>query len=215
MMRFPGSIARRACRAVVALVPLIAACNDESENPIGPDGDVPAVGMGTAVVHDSAAVLPVGRDTPMPEDSMLYEGTVTGSAEVEILSDSDGWTTLGSVTNVSFEIFCEEAVIVGAQVEVPTGTYSSARLILTGFQADVDAGAVIGGVTYDEGFSVTFGSGDPVAIERDVGPVSVSEGTVVTLIFDLNTESWMDAEVVSSGTISADEIEAATNVIVR
>jgi hypothetical protein len=191
------------------------ACDDNGTDvDLGDDGNE-ELGTLTTVVHDSAAVLPEGRTTPVPADSASYTGTITGTAQVEVFSDIDGWTPVGEPTEVTFEVYCEEAAVVDAQADVAPGSYSQVRLTLTDFVANVAGGAVIQGTTYVDPFTVGFGDGSPVVVEKTVTPFTISTGGVTTLIFDLNTELWLDDGTISAGVAPAAEIEAATNVIIR
>jgi hypothetical protein len=79
----------------------------------------------------------------------------------------------------------------------------------------VNSGAVIDGVTYDTPLTVALGTGDPVVIERSVTPFTIAEGSTTTLIFDLNTELWLNADVISAGAGGAADIQNSTNVIIR
>lgn len=197
--------------AAVALVPLALACGDD--DPAGVEQD--ALATVTAVVHDSAAVLPTGRTTMSPPDSTAYDGVATGQAEIEVHSETDGWTSLGAASDVAFDVYCEEAAVVHESASVALGTYDRIRITLTDFEMSVPAGAVVRGATYSDAFGVGFGTDGPVVIELTVPPFTLGEGENVTVLVDLNTEVWLDDETISAGVISASEIEAAANVFVR
>ncbi|HET9948875.1 MAG TPA: hypothetical protein VFQ22_08135, partial [Longimicrobiales bacterium] len=65
---------------LAALAPLAVAVCGGGEDPSG-IADPSAVddrGAVTAAVHDSAAVLPEGRTTPEPPDSLAYDGRIVG-----------------------------------------------------------------------------------------------------------------------------------------
>lgn len=198
--------------AVVTLVPLSLACGEE--DPTGVEGD-PALATLTAVVHDSAAVLPAGRTTMSPPDSTAYDGVATGQVEIEVRSGEGTWTSLGSATDVSFDVYCEQAAVVHESASVEVGTYDRVRITLVDFEMSVPAGAVVRGVTYADAFGVTFGTDGPVVIELTVPSFTLAEGENTRVLVDLNTEVWLDAESIAAGVISASEIEAAANVFVR
>jgi hypothetical protein len=199
--------------ALAALVPLAVACGDDPTDP-DPDPD-PAFGMVDAIVHDSSAVLPEGQTDPAPTDSINYDGILSGTALIEIYSDANGWVALGSTEQVSFAIFCEEAAVVTGDAAVEVDSYTQVRLTLTDFEASVIAGAVVGGITYNSDFVVALGNGDPVVIEKSVSGFAVADGATTELIFDLNTEVWLDADIITAGVASAADVSAATNVIIR
>lgn len=224
MPRFNARPSRIAALAAALLVSMtwVAACGDDTSVNLNPDGDGDGNGDGnvegavmTAVVHDSSAVLPEGRTTPSPVDSTSYDGTVTGTAQVEVFSDADGWISLGEATDVAFEIYCEEAAIVHGDVSLDPGTYSGVRLTLTDFQASVNAGAVVHAQTVADAFVVALGDGTPLVIERTVTPFVLENGQTTTLLFDLNTEVWLDQDVVDSGVAPGADVQSSTNVIIR
>jgi hypothetical protein len=199
--------------AMAAVIPLAVACDDDPTDP-DPDPE-PGFGMVDAIVHDSSAVLPEGQTEPAPTDSINYDGILSGTVQVEIFSDANGWVVLGSTEQVNFAIFCEEAALVAGDAAVEADSYTQVRLTLTDFEASVLAGAVVGGITYNSDFVVALGSGDPVVIEKSVTGFAVADGGSTELIFDLNTEVWLDADILTAGVVTAADVAAATNVIIR
>lgn len=197
--------------AVAALVAVAAACGEGSPSDIE---DETATAPVTGVVHDSAAVLPPGRTSMSPADSTDYEGVASGSAQIEVFSDAGGWISLGEAATVTFDIYCEEAAVVQGDVQIDVDTYTMVRLTLTGFETSVLAGAVIQGTTYPDPFGVAFGAGDPVVIEKSVDPFTLTAGSTTAIRFDLNTELWLDALVVSEGMVPAAEVQGAANVFI-
>jgi hypothetical protein len=204
---------RLAMLALVAFVPLAVACDEDPTDPdLVPE---PGFGLVDAIVHDSSSVLPAGQTEPAPTDSINYDGILSGTALIEIFSDADGWVVLGATQQVSFAIFCEEAALVAGDAAVEADSYTQVRLTLTDFEANVLAGAVVGGVTYNSDFMIALGSGDPVVIEKSVSGFAVADGGSTELIFDLNTEVWLDADIITAGEVAAAEVAAAANVIIR
>lgn len=214
MARFSARRVRITSLFAALLIPVVWAACDDTGVGVDDDDDDQTATL-TAVVHDSSAVLPPVRTEPVPADSFAYDGSLSGTAQVEIFSDLDGWTPVGDPTDVTFEIFCEEAAILEGDVAVPPGTYSQVRLTLTGFAADVAAGAIITGQTVANAFVVTFGDGTPVVIEKTVTPFTLSTTDATTILFDLNTELWLDPGIIVAGTAPAAEIQSATNVMIR
>ena len=200
---------------LAALIPLaVVSCGDdpasiETEEPLVEEGYV------TAAMHDSAAVLPADRSTPAPADSMAYDGTLSGTAQVEIYSDTDGWISLGDPVDVSFEIYCEESALIRSDVVVANGTYSQVRVTLGGFVANIDAGALIGTVAFANATTVTLGTSGSVVIEKSITPFTITTDSRTTLVFDLNSESWLDATDATNGSVAGEEIAAATVVYVK
>lgn len=217
MHRLEKHLGHLAALATVALIAFATSCDLYDSSPtVTPveeeETQMPTV---TGILHDSSAVLPPGRSTMPPVDSVDYAGEVTGSAAIEVFSDSGGWTSLGEATDVAFEIYCTEAAAVRSDVSIPAGTYSRLRLTLTGFEASVGAGAVVDGVTYDQPFIVTLGGGPPVVVEKSVSPFTLDAGASARLVFDLNTEVWMNDAVIAAGAVPESEVRAAMNVFIR
>lgn len=200
--------------ALAALTPLaVAVCESD---PAALDVDLgPGEGLVAAAMHDSAAVLPDGRTTPTPPDSADYDGTLSGTARVEVYSEAEAWVALGEPAEVSFEIFCQESAMI-REAAVVAGTYTRVRVTLTGFVADVAPGATLQGVTHLDGLVITLGpAGGQVVIEKDLPTVEILPGSTTMLVFDLNSEVWLDAEALASGEAVPEEIAAATVVYVR
>jgi hypothetical protein len=200
--------------AAVAFFAFVATtCSESSPTPVDLDDELGSV---SAAMHDSARVLPLSRTTQWPSDSMAYDGTLSGSAQVHVYSDTDGWVSLHDPVDVSFEIFCLEDAVITADARVPVGTYSQVRLTLRGFVADVAAGAIVDGVMLANPQSITLGGpGAEIVIEKIVTPFQVTETSATNVVFDLNTDTWIDATVASAGTISGAAVQAGTVVYVR
>ena len=192
---------------------VVTSCALISDDPTDLNDELGSV---SAAMHDSARVLPQGRTAVWPSDSMAYDGTLSGSAEVHIYSDSEGWVSLHAPVDVSFEIFCTEDAIITADAHVPVGTYSSVRLTLRGFVATVVAGGTVDGMVLPDAKVITLGgAGGEIVIEMSVAPFEVTETSDTHLVFDLNTDAWIDFDVANAGTIGAAQVQAGTVVYVR
>jgi hypothetical protein len=200
--------------AALALVVFISTtCAKSSPDPVDLADELGSV---SAAMHDSARVLPANRTTQWPADSMAYDGTLSGSAQVYVYSDADGWVSLHDPVDVSFEIFCLEDAVITADARVPVGTYSQVRLTLRGFTAAVEAGAIVDGALLADARVITLGGPNAeVVIEKSVTPFEVTETSSTNVIFDLNTDTWIDATVAAAGTIDAASVQAGTVVYVR
>jgi hypothetical protein len=199
--------------ALSLLVLVATTCADSSPSPVDLDDELGSV---SAAIHDSARVLPAGRTNQWPSDSMAYDGSLSGSAQVHIYSDADGWVSLHDPVDVSFEIFCLEDAIITADAQVPVGTYSQVRLTLRGFVANVAGGGILDGVALLDARVIALGgAGGEIVIEKSITPFQVSETTPTLLVFDLNTDTWIDVTVADAGTIGAAEVQSGTVVYVR
>jgi hypothetical protein len=201
---------RRFGWAFVGLLPLTTAVCEESATAV--DG---AQGQVTASVHDSAAVLPEGRTQPEPPDSTNYDGVLSGSALVEVYSAAAGWVSLGEPVDVAFDVYCEQADVAYDRAVVPVGTYTSTRLTLTGFVAELLPGGVLHGSPIVGTPTVALGSAGTVTIEKAITPFEVVEGGTTTLVFDLNSEEWLDAGALTTGVAASPAIASATRVYLR
>ena len=199
--------------AILAFAFVATTCADSSPGPVDLADQLGSV---SAAMHDSARVLPEGRTSQWPTDSMAYDGTLSGSAQVHIYSDTDGWVSLHDPVDVSFEIFCLEGVTITGDAHVPVGTYSQVRLTLRGFTANVLGGGTVAGAALLDTRDIALGgAGAEVVIEKSVTPFEVTETTPTTLVFDLNTDTWIDVTVADAGVIGAADVQAGTAVYVR
>jgi hypothetical protein len=193
------------------LASVVATC--KTSNPTNVNDDLGSV---SAAMHDSARVLPPGRTAVWPADSMAYDGTLTGSAQVHVYSNTGGWIALHDPVDVSFEIFCREDATITADAHVPVGTYSQVRLTLRGFVAEVDAGGTVDGVVLPDAKTIALGGVDgEIVIEKGVTPFEVTETIATTLVFDLNTDTWINVDIANAGTVSADAVRAGAVVYVK
>jgi len=206
-------------RLILTLVALcffsvvVSTCAKSSDNPTDVNDELGSV---SAAMHDSARVLPQGRTRQWPTDSMAYDGTLSGSAEVHVYSASEGWVSLHAPVDVSFEIFCLEDATITADAQVPVGTYTAVRLTLRGFVANIVGGGTVDGVVLPEAKVITLGgAGGEIVIEKSVTPFEVTETSDTHLVFDLNTDTWIDVDVANAGTIGAAQVQAGTVVYVR
>jgi hypothetical protein len=59
------------------------------------------------------------------------------------------------------------------------------------------------------------GAGGEIVIEKIITPFQVTETVPTTLVFDLNTDTWIDVTVADAGTIGASAVQSGTRVYVR
>jgi hypothetical protein len=124
--------------------------------------------------------------------------------------------SLHAPVDVSFEIFCLEDATITADAHVPVGTYSAVRLTLRGFVANVIGGGTVDGVVLPEARAIALGgSGGEIVIEKSVTPFEVTETSDTHLVFDLNTDTWINIDIANAGAVSADAVQAGAVVYVR
>jgi hypothetical protein len=198
--RTSGLIA--ACVGLMALT----ACGDNGTG-VGGDGTV------SASMNDAGSaqgVAPVSRQT-----TGSFSGTMTGSAQVMIYSDARGWVNVGSGSQVSVPMQSSTAATVSNGATVSAGTYTKVRLILTGFQAQLAAGSVVGSLTLSSGATIALGGNDgSVQIDVAVTPFTVNANSNTQVSFDLNSQDWVTQTSAQSGTADAAAVSSATTASV-
>lgn len=190
------------------LLPIaFAACDDD--DPTGPDGSSGSV---SAVMHDGSGASGMTAARAM---SGAFSGSASGSAQVWIHSDAQGWIALGSPTNATVQMQSDSETMIHGSATVPAGSYTRVRLVMEGFAADIAAGAVLGGLTLDAAVTITMGGSDGrVEIEKTMTPFTVSASSTTKLAFDLNSEAWVDQQSAESRSAADARIQSATSAYV-
>jgi hypothetical protein len=123
--------------------------------------------MASAEISDGSAAGASGPAAAAAQGSV--SGTLSGSAEAYIYSATRGWISLGSrETSVALQSADESSV---GSASVAADTYTRIRLVLDGFDAYVDAGSNLGGITFDADTDISLGGSEGhVEIVREVTP---------------------------------------------
>lgn len=192
--------------AVLALMGVTTACSDndlvEAES-----------GSASAVITDDATSQGAFRSDEgsayQTASAGTFSGSLTTDAKVEISADGEAWIDLGSPARVTVDLQSSgDETTVHSNVVVPATTYTRVRLTLSGGQANIDAGALLGGVTFNSALSIQVGGSDNhVVIEKEVTPFTVTADTHARIIFDLNSEGWVDEENADDETADDQEVE--------
>ncbi len=190
---------RRCCGAIALL--LIAACGDDDE-PTGVSGEAT---VASAVVTDNPSST--SSSGAGGSGSSTYSGTLTGTVETQISVDGQSWVSLGQPRAVSLSLqSTNNSAQLAANVTIPAGTYAYVRLVFnSGLQAQVSG--TVGGTTAS-GTTIAFGSGQ-VVIQKQIQPVTVSAGTTVRVVWDLNSELWLTSSTMQSRTAASAAFQAA------
>lgn len=191
----------RRCCGAIALLLAIAACGDDDE-PTGVSGEAT---VASAVVTDNPSST--SSSGTGGSGSSTYSGTFTGTVETQISVDGQSWVSLGQPRAVSFSLqSTNSSAQLAANVTIPAGTYAYVRLVFnSGVQAQVSG--TVGGTTAS-GTTIAFGSGQ-VVIQKQIQPVTVTAGTTIRVVWDLNSELWLTASALQSRTAAAAAIQAA------
>lgn len=201
----------RGTASILLLSALAGGCSD----PAGPDGE----GRVSAALTDapSASQLASGpAKAEGPQAASSFQGQMTGSAQVYIYSEAEGWVALGSPSNASVALQSASETTVHAQATVPAGSYTRVRLVLQGAAADIAAGADLGGLVLGASVSITMGGSDGrVEIEKSVQPFTVSASSSATIRFDMNTQAWVNQTTAQAKAASDTEIASATTAKVE
>ena len=204
---------RKILRVLTTLVipATIAACGDDSTGPGG-------MGTVSATMQDGsgASGAPAYSTSPASGPATAagsFSGSASGSAQVYIYSDAEGWVALGSPTNATLQLQSSNTTTLYTSASVPAGSYTKVRLVLDGFNANIAAGGVLGGLTLGVGVTITAGGSDGyVEIEKTVTPFTVSAQSSASVDFDLNSEAWVTEQSAQSKTAADTEIQSATSV---
>lgn len=179
-----------------------AACDDDA---MGPDAT-----MATARVVVTDAPASGGAAMQAAGFGNSYTGSFTGQVSAEIYSEAEGWVTVGSPAQIDLALQADSDAEVQAAVMIPAATYSRVRFRVTGGNASVEAGALLGTFLLDAAVSIQVGaSGGEVVVEQDISPVSVQSEANATFSLDLNSEAWIDSSSAQAETASEASFQAA------
>jgi hypothetical protein len=169
--------------------------------------DDPSITNG--VPGDGATVASGGQ-----QDEALFAGMFEAMAEIAILRNGSGWVVMGPATPVAIPLQSEpEAAAFQGRGGMPVGTYSRARLTLSGARVELMAGSQIGGAQVSEDTLIRVGDGEAFVIEKDIAPFTLTSRTRVRVFFDLNAQDWLDARSLDDGAVDNEKVRAATVVL--
>lgn len=211
-MRHRNSLGTAAMLAL--LLPFTAACGDDE--PTGPGDDE---GTARAVVTDdpnaagTASVSPDGSSFSQSFSGATFDGTFTGQVRAEVSADGETWVDLGPAQSVSVAMQSGQETEIHAAASVPARTYSRVRLVVSNGQATVVSGTV-GTLPITAQVQITVDGGSEFTIEKPMN-VDIDADSETTVVFDLNSENWIDEANVSSQTATAAEVASATSVRIQ
>ncbi len=186
----------------------LVACDGDDDG-MGPDTERATVG---AAMTDA----PSGGGSEAAGGASSYQGSFTGSVTAEIYAEAEGWISLGGPADVNLTLQSSDETQVAAAVSVPASTYSRVRFTLSGARAAIQAGASLGGLLLTADVSIMVGGSDNmVVIEKTVPPFELEANASTTVVFDLNSEVWVNSNNAQSETTTDAEVEAATAVFLR
>lgn len=168
-------------------------------------------GVGTTSEVSAATVADNPSSTSNPStggtNPSTYQGTLTGTAQVQISTDGHAWVAVGQPRDVSVALASTANVTtLSAGASVPVGAYAYVRLVFSsGAQASVSG--QVGG-TSANGTVVSLGSGQ-VVIQKQIQPVTLRAGTNARVVWDLNSELWLTPAAMQSRTAAATAVQAA------
>jgi hypothetical protein len=179
-----------------------------------PTGTGMVTGTVSAAVTDDASAASVqdaGSTTGAQTAGSTFSGTFTANAQAAISVDGVTWIDLGSpaAIDVALQSTGNRTDIHG-NVAVPVGTYTRVRLTLSGAQAQLNAGAVLGGITLTSSATIRVAGGNQFVIEKQVQPFTVSANTHARVIFDLNSQEWVDEESARDEEVDEEDVQEST-----
>ncbi len=187
--------------AAAAILPLLAACGGDSSTSLASQATVSSV-----VMNDNPSST--SSSGTGGSSSSTYSGTLSGNVQAQISMDGSTWYSLGQPSNVSVALqSTTNATQLTTNASIPVGTYAYARLVFSN-GATAQATGTIGGTSYSN-VSISLGSGQ-VIIEKQIQPFTVSAGSTVSLVWDLNSELWLTGTAAQSRTTTATAVQAAS-----
>lgn len=150
------------------------------------------------------------------QSSGSYSGTLAADARVEVRTQAGTWLDLGSVSDADLQMQSDGGeVFVANGTTVDAGSYTAVRLTLENATTTVEAGSSIGGVVLDASVDIAVGGDDGrVVIEKSID-LHVDGDTRTTVVFDLNSETWVDQSTVDAGDASDSKVRSAATVFTR
>lgn len=191
----------------------VAGCSDTASGPTGGTGYARAFVTDDASASAAPPAAPAPAPAPAPSATSDYAGTISGRMSVSVSADGETWYDLGSPAEVSLDAHAAgNGASVTGDVTVPAGTYAYVRLTLSGASATVDAGSQFGPITLTADVDVMIGSGAEVVIEKQVPVFTISAGSDVRtdIVFDLNSELWLDGDAVQAHNASGQDVESSS-----
>jgi hypothetical protein len=189
---------------VVATAAALAACGDDTTTP-------EATGSVDAGLTDGALATLTAAGPAGVQAVAELAGSMSGSAQVSVYSDAEGWVELGDPRSVTVALQSGEDATVVEAAPVPSGTYTRVRLLLSGFHADLEVGSIIDGATHLTAVSVTMGGSDNlVVIETDIPPLTIQAQAAASVTFDLNSSTWVTPQAAQTEMADDADIQAAT-----
>lgn len=204
---------RRTLRLTAAtlLLPLALVACDDDNNPTGPAS---SQGTVTAEIHDGASGGGGGAQGATAAGS--FTGTATGNAQVSIYAEGRGWVALGSPARTTVTMQSNTRTVVHGTAAVPADTYTRVRLVMDGFDASLQAGGIISGVTLTGNVTIRVGGSDGrVEVEKTVSPFTVRAGATTTVGFDLNSQFWIDQTTTQTRVANDAEVQSAVAAYVN
>lgn len=195
--------------ALVALLGTAAACTDT--DPI--DGGTASVSATITDDASSQAALQGESATPMQvQADGQFSGRFSSAARAAISTDGETWVDLGSPSQVTVALqSSHQQATVHNRTAVATGTYTRVRLTLTNARAELDAGAMLGGISFASAVSIRVGGADQqVVIEKQVEPFTIRANTHARIQFDLNSEGWVNQQAADHESAEDPEVQEST-----
>jgi len=171
------------------------------------DTTVTGMGRAEAVIQDT------------PGTSPATGSSLAGNSSAAVSADGVTWVNLGSPNGITVAL--QEAgttTTVHGETGAPAGDYSRVRLVFSGVEARLLAGAVIGGVTLTSNVDLTLGGADQeVVLTVSVPEFTIEDDPAVrrTIVFDLRSHLWLTSQALQAGTVEDAAIQGAIQASTR
>lgn len=195
--------------ALLALLGAATACTDD--DPV--EGGTASVSATITDDASSPSAFQAGDGTTMyAQADGHFSGSLSSDARVAISTDGESWVDLGSPSQVTVALQSSgQETTVHNRAAVAAGTYTRVRLTLSNARAELDAGAVLGGISFTSAVSIRVGGADQqVVIEKQVEPFTIHADTHARITFDLNSEGWVDEQAAEEESVEDQEVQEST-----
>lgn len=181
-------------------------CGDGST---GPDEESR---IDAAIVDDpGSGAGSVGPQLSAAFAGRTFDGDFSAQGRVEVSVDGQTWVDLGSMQSMTVTLQSGDRVAVHTAARVPARAFTRARLVLRNATATIRAGSTIGGTLIDADLQISIAGGGEFTVEKSLS-LDLSARSSAMILFDLNSEQWIDETAVQAGAVTASRVQSATTV---
>lgn len=151
-------------------------------------------------------------DDPGNEDATL-QGTMTGSIRVSLRNDAGALVSLGVANDVELPLHDGDTVRLEGLSRPPIDDYTTVQLRFEGVDVEVEAGSQVGDSTLANNVTLDVGGTGAASVDVLVPVFSVDNSSVMEIVIDLNSESWVTGTNLDNQVVS--QADLANSVLVE